>query len=213
MKTLESYRLMRYNSIAAVLIQNRDIVANSRELSFSTSKFCKLVEIIRKKQKEFNSQLRSRQLRGLKVKDELVLIVSALASALYAFSKKTENLSLKAVSKCSQKQLFNMDYNSLIQKAWSIYWLSDRYCQELKQYGVSRNSLQFLKTKIEEFTQSFDNKRSKYFFLNHSIVKLDELFMQADEILKNIDDYVEVLSNSYSEFSRSYLNIRYTGNN
>lgn len=213
MKTLERHRISRYDSIAQVLIRNRAVVAHSKELSFSTSKFCKVIEDIRKKQKEFNSQLQAGQLRELRLKDELIMILSAVASALYTFGKKTENPELWNFAKLNQKELFRMDDNVLIAKAVNIYSLAERYCRELKEYNITRNSLQFLKSRTGEFKQALNENRERYYFLNHFVVKLDELFMQADEILKNIDGCVELLSSSYTEFSRNYLNIRYTKSN
>lgn len=213
MKTLERHRLNRYDSIARVLVENRAVVAHSRELSFSTSKLCKIIEDIRKKQKEFNLQLQAGQLRALKLKDELIMVLSAVALALYALSKKTGHEELRGSSKLSQKELFGMDENLLIDKALTIYHLGERYCRELREYNISKNSLQFLKSKTGEFKEALNENRAKHFLLNHSVIRLDELFMQADEILKNIDGFVEILSGSYSEFSKDYLNIRYTGNN
>ncbi|MCU7523186.1 MAG: hypothetical protein HF308_01840 [Ignavibacteria bacterium] len=213
MKTLERYRLNRYDSIARVLTENRAVVAHSRELSFSTSKLCKIIEDIRRKQKEFGLQLQSGHQRVLKLKDELIMILSAVAMALATFGKETENTELKNASKISRKELFSMNDDLLIAKALSIYNLAERYCRELKEYNISRNSLQFLKSRTGEFKYALNENRAKHCFLNYSVIKLDELFMQADEVLENIDGFVEVLSTSYSEFSRDYLNIRYTSNN
>lgn len=213
MKTLESYRLNRYDSIARVLTENRAVVAHSRELSFSTSKLCKIIEDIRRKQKEFSLQLQSGHQRVLKLKDELTMILSAVAMALSALGKETENTELKNASKISRKELFSMNDDLLIAKALSIYSLAERYGRELKEYNISRNSLQFLKSRTGEFKYALNENRAKHCFLNYSVIKLDELFMQADEVLENIDGFVEVLSTSYSEFSRDYLNIRYTSNN
>lgn len=213
MKTLESYRLNRYDSIARVLTENRAVVAHSRELSFSTSKLCKIIEDIRRKQKEFSLQLQSGHQRVLKLKDELTMILSAVAMALSALGKETENTELMNASKISRKELFSMNDDLLIAKALSIYNLAERYCRELKEYNISRNSLQFLKSRTGEFKYALNENRAKHCFLNYSVIKLDELFMQADEVLENIDGFVEVLSTSYSEFSRDYLNIRYTSNN
>lgn len=213
MKTIESRRLNRYDSIARVLIENRAVVVHSRELSFSTSKLCKVIEDIRKKQKELYCQLQAGQLRSLKLKDELILILSAVVQALWAFSKTTENPELRIASKLNRKELFSMDENLLITRAMDIYRLAERYCRELKEYNISKNSLQYLKSKTGEFKESLSENRARYYFLNHSVVKLDELFMQADEILKIIDEFVEDLSSSHSEFSRDYINIRYTKSN
>ncbi|MGE5440446.1 MAG: hypothetical protein ACM3UR_11360 [Bacteroidota bacterium] len=213
MKTLERYRLNRYDSIARVLTENRAVVAHSRELSFSTSKLCKIIEDIRRKQKEFGLQLQSGHQRVLKLKDELIMILSAVAMALATFGKETENTELKNASKISRKELFSMNEDLLIAKALSIYSLAERYGRELKEYNISRNSLQFLKSRTGEFKYALNENRAKHCFLNYSVIKLDELFMQADEVLENIDGFVEVLSTSYSEFSRDYLNIRYTSNN
>ncbi|MGE5430293.1 MAG: hypothetical protein ACM3QX_04415 [Syntrophomonadaceae bacterium] len=214
MKTPERHRLNRYDSIARVLTRNRAVVAQSREFSFSTSKFCKVVETIRKKQQEFNSQLQAGQLRSLRLKDELIIILSAVSSALYAFSKKTENPELRNASKLNPKELFSMDENLLTVKAVNIYVLAERYCRELKEYNITKNSLQFLKNKTGEFKEALNENRARYYFLHHSVLKLDELFMQADEILKNIDGFVELLGRSCcTEFSRDYLNIRYTRSN
>ncbi|MCU7496493.1 MAG: hypothetical protein HF314_12445 [Ignavibacteria bacterium] len=214
MKILESHdRLNRYNSIAQVLSVNRAVVAYSRELSFSTSKFCKVVEVIRKKQKEFNLEHRSGQLKTLKIKDELIIILSAVSGALYEFGKETGDPGLKNLSKCGPKGLFAMDENLLISKADETYRLSEKYCRDLKEYNIGKSSLQFLKSKTAEFKEALRENSSKYYFLNHSIVMLDRLFMQADEILKNIDGFVEVLSSNHLQFSRDYLNIRHSKNN
>ncbi|MGE5354071.1 MAG: hypothetical protein ACM3P0_18440 [Acidobacteriota bacterium] len=213
MKTLERHRLNRYDSIARVLVENRAVVAHSRELSFSTSKLCKIIEDIRKKQQEFNFQLQSGHQKILKLKDELIMILSAVGMALSSFSKDTGNIELKNASKIGRKELLSTNEDLLIAKAVSIYNLAERYCRELKEYNVSRSGLQFLKSKTGEFKQALDENRAKYCFLNYSVIKLDELFTQADEVLDNIDGFVEVLSSSHLEFSRDYLNIRYTRNN
>lgn len=213
MKTLERHSLNRYDSIVRVLTENRAVVAHMRELSFSTSKFCKIVETIRRRQKEFNSRFHSGQLRVLKIKDELIMILSASASALYALGKNKGNEELTGASKVSQKELFGMDERILLEKSMNIYRFASRYCGELKDYGISKNSLQFLKIKTEEFKSALIENRAKYYYLNPSIMKLDDLFMQADKILKNIDGFVEVLGQSYSDFSRDYTTIRHAKNN
>ncbi|HEX2865503.1 MAG TPA: hypothetical protein VHO03_00600 [Ignavibacteriales bacterium] len=213
MKTLERHSLNRYDSIARVLTENRAVVAHIRELSFSTSKFCKIVEVIRKRQKEFNSQLHSEQLRTLRLKDELIMILLAAASALYQLGKESENALLLGASKFSQKELFAMDEKILLEKSMTIYQLASRYCRELKEYDLTKSRLQFLKNKTEEFKAVLNADREKYFYLNHSIISLDELFMQADKILKNIDGFVKMLGSSYADFSRDYTNIRYAKTN
>lgn len=213
MKTLERHSLNRYDSIARVLTENRAVVAHIRELSFSTSKFCKIVEVIRKRQNEFNSQLQSGQLRTLKLKDELIMILLTASSALHQLGKERENAELIEASKFSQKELFGMDEKILLEKSVNIYQLALRYCRELKEHDITKSRLQFLKSKTEEFKAVLNENRAKYYYLNHSIISLDELFMQADKILKNIDGFVKVLGSSYSDFSRDYINIRYAKSN
>lgn len=208
---MENKRLSRYYSVVTLLTENRDIVSNIRAFSSSATRFCKVIEVIKQKQNEFRYEVYSRQMRNTKVRDELVLVLLPIASALHTLGKDSGNEQLENEGKCSQKYFLKLTNNEILQKAYTIYVLSMRNLTALKSYGIHDQVLRFLKTRIEEFREKKVTNIASNYFSIRTVIKINGLFSEADELLDDMDSYVEILSDSYTDFCDKYIMIR-TGN-
>jgi hypothetical protein len=208
MSDQEKQKLNMYESLITFLSENRDIISGVRSFSWSISKLRKMVDEIKQKDKEISSVTLEKTIIAYKAKDELIIALVPVASALYTFARDSKNLELKEKARNAQSYYIRLRDRELVDKAVAIYSLALSNLSRLRKFGISASVLNDLKIKIDRFKSALGDKVVS-FVSSNAVVSLASLFSEADKILcVQMDNYVENLTDVNEEFYDEYLSIR-----
>lgn len=208
MSDTERNKLNMYESVVSVCLENREIINSVRSFPWSITKLRKVIDEIKRKEKELSSETLEKTIITYKLKDELIFSLVPVVSSLFNFAKESNNLSLKDKTRHSQSYYVRLRDKELLDKAYGIYSLAERSISRLKKFGISIHSLNELKVKADQFKNALDNKIIS-FVSSSTVLSLNNLFGEADKILNdNLDIYMEALSGDFEEFYEDYLEAR-----
>lgn len=208
MSRSEKAKLELYTTILSYLNENRDVTCNIRAFMWSISKFRKLTEEIKCKQRELSSESLEKSLQVSRAKDDLILLLLPVISSLHNYAKETKDSALKSTTRVTYSQIVRIQDRELIEKAIMIAKLAEKYMSRMRRQEITLHSLQNLKYKIEKFRLILEDRFFSYISSN-SLLAMNSLFSEADKMLYNfIDNFVESLSEGYPEFHRNYLKVR-----
>lgn len=208
MSRSEKAKLELYTAILSYLNENREITCNIRAFMWSISKFRKLTEEIKCKQRELSSESMEKSLQVSKVKDDLILLLLPVISSLHNYAKETKDAALKSTTRVTYSQIVRIQDRELIEKAVMIIKLAEKYMTRTRRQEITLHTLQTLRYKVEKFRLLLED-RFFSFISSSSLLAMNSLFAEADKMLYNfIDNFVESLSEGYPEFHRNYLKVR-----
>lgn len=208
MSRSEKAKLELYTAILSYLNENREITSSIRAFMWSISKFRKLTEEIRCKQKELSSESLEKSLQVSRAKDDLILMLLPVISSLHNYAKEIKDTQLKSTTRVTYSQIVRIQDGELIEKAIMLTKLAEKYMSRMRRQEITLHTLQSLRYKIEKFRLILDDR---FFSLisSSSLIAMNSLFAEADKMLYNfIDNFVESLSENYPEFHRNYLKVR-----
>lgn len=209
MNRIGNRKLDTYDSIISLLLGNKEIVSTVKAFSYSTSKLCKVIDVIKKQEQTLRSEHFRKVLRASKSRDDLIICLIPFASALFLYGKKTRNKWLiEKYSKITQSRLLTFNSNELLNIAVSIYIASEKNLTRLKEFSIFNKNLQYLRMKIGDFNCTLGYHLESDCFSSFDGCSLEGLFLQADKILDNMDNYVDNLSKCYSGFYNEYVSVR-----
>lgn len=204
MSNNEVIKLNVYENVLKFLEENRDITCNVRAFSWSIARFQRVVEELRKKEREFADEVLEKSILVSNAKDEMIMSLFAIQSSLIKFVREVKDENLKHRVKGTQTQFFRMSETELIEKASAIQLLAVINLPKLRKYGMTPNMTHDLKNKIECLKQALDNKVMVY-YSSSNLITMNSLFTEADKIMTNyIDGFVESLGEDFPEFYSDY---------
>ncbi|MCU7494650.1 MAG: hypothetical protein HF314_13840 [Ignavibacteria bacterium] len=204
----EKAKLELYTVILSYLDDNREIASNIRAFMWAISKFRKLTEEIKCKQREISSESLEKSLQVSKAKDDLMLLLLPVISSLHNYAKETHDSALKSTTRVTYSQIVRTQDRELIEKSILIIRLAEKYMARMRRQEITLHTLQTMKYKTEKFALLLEDR---FFSLisSSSLVAMNSLFAEADKMLYNfIDNFVESLSEGFPEFQRNYVKIR-----
>jgi len=205
MSDTERNKLNMYESVVSVCQENREIINTVRSFPWSITKLRKMIDEIKRKEKELSSETLEKTIITYKLRDELIFTLIPVVSALFNFAKENNNLALKEKTRHSQSYYVRLRDRELLDKAFGVYSLAERSLSRLKKFGISIQVLHDLKAKADQFKNALDNKIIS-FVSSSTVLSLNNLFNEADKLLNNqLDVYMEVLSGDFEEFYEDYL--------
>lgn len=208
MSDTERNKLNMYESVVSVCLENREIINSVRSFPWSITKLRKMIDEIKRKEKELSSETLEKTIITYKLKDELIFCLVPVVSALFNFAKENNNLALKEKTRHSQSYYVRLKDRELLDKAYAVYSLSERSLSRLKKFGISIQVLNELKAKADQFKNALDNKIIS-FISSSTVLSLNVLFNEADKLLtNNLDMYMEILSGDFEDFYEDYLSAR-----
>lgn len=204
----EKNKLIMYESVLSFLGENRNITSNIRAFSWSTSKFRRIIEEIKRKEKEFSTETLEKTIITSKAKDELILGLVPVSAHLFRYAKSVKDLEIISQTRFTQTTFIRLTEKELLEITVAIITLAENKISVLKKNGVDLHVLQNLKMKNERYRHALENKVASY-ISSATVLAINSLFEEADKILNNfMDSFVEVLSDDYPEFYQDYLSVR-----
>lgn len=207
MNDFEKQKLGMYESVLTLLSENKDIVASVRSFGSTISKLRKAMDEIRKVDKELSSEILNKTVQNAKAKDELIIFLDPVTSALYNYARKTNDLSLKEKTRLTKSQFVRMLDYDLIIKAETVRTLAVSHAAHLRKLGIYQSDIALLTEKLNLFRNTLDNKVSSL-ISSSTVMFLSDLFTKADNILTLMDEFVESLGDDSEEFYDEYLEAR-----
>lgn len=204
----EKSKLTMYETVITYLLENRDIISINRSFSYTISKLRKAIDDIKGRDRELSSDTMEKTLFAYKLKDELILTLVPITSALYTIARETANIELKEKTRVAQSYFVRLRDMELVHISLAIHQLAVRHANRLGKHNISKNMVRDLNNKIEMFRDALDNKIIT-FVSSNAALSLQSAFQDAEDILVNqLDKLMEPLSDEYEEFYDDYLAIR-----
>lgn len=207
MNDFEKQKLGMYESVLTLLSENKDIVTTVRSFSSNITKLRRAMDEIRRVDKELSSEILDKTIQNAKAKDELIIFLEPVTSALFNFARKTDNFTLKEKTRLTKSQFVRMLDKDLMSKAELIRELGEANLAHLRKFGVRQHDIEALAERLGVFRSTFDNKVSSL-ISSSTVVFLSDLFAKADDILTVMDAFVESLEDEFEEFYDEYLESR-----
>ncbi|MDP4175311.1 MAG: hypothetical protein Q8933_15155 [Bacteroidota bacterium] len=207
MNDFEKQKLGMYESVLTLLSENRDIVSSIRSFTSNSTKLRKVMDEIRRLDKELSSEILDKTIQNAKAKDDLINAVYPVISGLFNFAKMTNDLSLKEKTRITKSHLYRMLDKELMDKAEAARMFALTYVVQLKKFGITTNLIHELTNQTSVFKSTLENKVSSL-ISSSTVMLLSDLFKKADGILGIMDQFVETLEDEYEEFYVDYLDAR-----
>lgn len=207
MNDFEKQKLGMYESVLTLLSENRDIVSTVRAFTSNSVRLRKVMDEIRRLDRELSSEILNKTIQNASAKEELIVTLTPVIAGLFNHAKETNDLRLKEKTRLTKSNLFRMLDKELIDNAEAIRLLALTYIVQLKKYGVSPNNIHQLNDKLTAFRNTLENKVSSL-ISSSTVMMLSELFKKADDILTVMDMFVESLEDEYEEFYEEYIDAR-----
>ncbi|MGE5499766.1 MAG: hypothetical protein ACM3Q2_16970 [Syntrophothermus sp.] len=207
MNDFEKQRLGMYESVLVLLSENRDIVSSVRSFTSSSTRLRKMMDEIRRVDKELSSEILDKTIQNAKAKDELIISLDPVTAALFGYAKQRNDLALKEKTRLTKSQFVRMLDKDLIDRAEGIRALALAHIVDLKKAGITPNALMILGDKLAAFRNTLGNKVVSL-ISSTKVMFLSDLFRKADDILSVMDGFVETLEDEFEEFYDEYLEAR-----
>lgn len=207
MNDFEKQKLGMYESVLTLLSENRDIVSSIRSFTSNSTKLRKVMDEIRRLDKELSSEILDKTIQNAKAKDDLINSLYPVISGLFNFAKMTNDLSLKEKTRITKSHLYRMLDKELMDKAEATRMFALTYVVQLKKFGITTNLIHDLANQSSIFKSTLENKVSSL-ISSSTVMLLSDLFKRADGILGIMDQFVESIEDEYEEFYVDYLDAR-----
>lgn len=185
MSDAEKKKILMYEEIITFLRENKVITVGLPGINSNVNKLYRILDEIENKEKIVSSETLKRTLKVNELKDNLILYLLPLISALFRFARENNDILLKERTKLSRSNLVLYKNYELINKALLMAVLGEKNIRQLNRYGIKNGHIEALRKRIDEFHRlSTDNGSGP----DTAVFALDKLFLQADSIIANIDD-------------------------
>jgi hypothetical protein len=207
MNDFEKQKLGMYESVLTLLSENRDIVSSVRAFTSNSFKLRKVMDEIRRLDRELSSEILNKTIQNANAKEELIVALTPVTSALFNLAKDTNDLKLKEKTRLTKSHLVRMLDKDLMDNAEAIRLLALAYVVQLKKFGISPSNVHLLTDKLAFFKNTLENKVTSL-ISSSTVLMLSDLFKKADGILTVMDMFVESLEDEYEEFYEEYIDAR-----
>lgn len=204
----EKLKLGMYESVLSFLLENRDITSTIRGFNSSVTKLRKIIDEIKRTEKELSSAILEKTIISSTAKEDLIVSLIPISYALFNFARESGDIQLKEKTRMSHSSFERMRDSQLLDKAGMLYMLSMLNLAKLKKFGITSEVLESVDLKVDLFRRSLDEKINT-FISSGAAMTMTRLIEQADSLLmKQMDSYVENLSDEFIEFYDEYLMVR-----
>lgn len=204
MTDLEKNKIGVYESVISVLAENKDIVSTIKQFSYTITKLRRLIDEVNKLDKVISSQVLEKTIISSNAKEELIVALCKVSSALYNYARDNGDIELKAKTRISHSNFIRLRDSELLDKSELIQLLAKKYAPKLKKYGLFAADTEDLKSKIGNYRVALSNKVTGL-LSSDSVMAMGNLFNNADQLVKQMDVYAEALSDEYLEFYEDYI--------
>lgn len=201
----EENKYSMYQGIEKILNEEEGAVATIPAFTESIKNFREALQNISLKDQQYQNASKGASSAKKTAEEELIESLIVSSAALYVLARRNQDETLKALSKVSPSSLRKMRDNDLLQRAISISKAVTANQEQLPNFGVNKEAVEDLKTKVATYEDLVESKEDKTAESKAARQELGEFFDQADEILyEELDSMVELIKNNDSDFYNRY---------
>ena len=137
-------------------------------------------------------------------KDAAAETAVAIAGRLYAYAKKTNNITLMEKTDVTRTKLLslrNIEFPIVVK---SIKELAEANLSDLSRYGITAEKIAVLGKRLSGFLSASENKDTSGASKSGTYVSLTQLFRESDDIIDSIDKLMEEYNETDLEFYSGY---------
>lgn len=205
---VQKNRLTMYDTVHAFLEDNLAVYTDTAEFVVNKDAFISKMEEINAKETERMNAMTGKTLGKNAAKKSVISIVLSIAGALFAFGKKTNDISLVEKSKLSKTKLEGLRDVELMIVLNSVKDLIIQNSASLVPFGVTPAKMQDFETKLTNYSEALGAKESSGATKSSASKSLKQIFKDADEILRLIDKLAEGFKESNLQFYNGYKTSR-----
>jgi hypothetical protein len=207
----EKNKLLMYETVITYLQENKDIISTYPSFPDALSKLKKAINEIKIKDIELTSNVLGKTIFVNSAKEDLIFTIIPITISIYNFAKEKNNIELKEKTRLTQSYYTRLRNIELVEQSLAIEHFTKKYLHGLIKYGITKNSVLELNTKILKFKNALNTFNNNLITLssNSKTISLIDQFAEADNVMVNqIDKLVEPLNLENEEFYKDYLAIR-----
>lgn len=159
---------------------------------------------IRRTEKALSSEILDKTIQNTKAKDNLLVCLMPVTSALFTYARQINDISLREKTRYTQSHFVRCLESDLVNKAEIIRTLAERNLAQLKKYGIGTRELDALMSATASFRNTLANKVSSL-ISSDTVMLMNDRFNNADNLLTQMDVFVEALPDEYEEFYDEYI--------
>ncbi|MGD1046586.1 MAG: hypothetical protein ABR936_14865, partial [Bacteroidota bacterium] len=178
-------------------------------LKESVGEFTVTVEGIRLKSVETKNASTGKTAAKNQAEDELVTALLPVASGVFIYGKKKNDVELKEKAKVTESGLRLMRDTELASRGEDIATLAEGVLSNLAPSNITADSIAALKAKAQAYRTSIGARESGVAGRMGARTSMEELFAKADEILEEeIDPAMELIRATKTQFYNEYFTLR-----
>ena len=209
----ERKKLTMFENVITYLLENKDIILSNSLITQTIPRLRKIIDEIKLRDRELSSNTLEKTIVADYARQDLIFSILPISNSLFCFAKENADIGLKQKTRLSQSQLFRLKENELINKSSTIQYYATSILPRLHKFGITKNMIQKLNMKTEQFKNALDKKITS-FVSNNTVVSLSASFLAAEKIIETqLDELVETYIDEYEEFYDEYQEIRSMENN
>jgi hypothetical protein len=201
-------RFAMFEAVHTYLKENESAFAGTAELTEAMNKLKNMVySIIELDDMKTNVTKGTTSLKR-ETQEEAVSAATALAGALYAFAKKSKNVTLADKTSVTFSTLNNMRDIEFVLFLNSIRELAINNLQQLANFGITEEKFEEYKLKFARYYEALNARESSRATRISASRVIAEQFRETDELLKSLDRLVEAFRKENKQFFNGYIAVR-----
>jgi hypothetical protein len=201
-------KLIMYEAVHSYLKENEIAFSELEELVNGMNELkTKKDEIHAKEDQRMNSTKGKQDLKS-ETRKTAVTAGNSIAGALFAFAKKSKNVTLANKSNISITGLSSMRDLELVIFLNSLRELTRVNLQSLSPFGITEQKYAEYEQKINDYFEALTTSESSRAVRSSASKSLATLIKETDDVLKSIDKLVESFRDENKQFYNGYRSSR-----
>ena len=209
MNKRQENKLTSYEGIETFFQDEAETVNSVQVLKESADEFTATVEGIRSKSAETKNASTGKTAAKNQAEDALIATLLPVASAVFIYAKKKNDVELKEKAKVTESGLRLMRDTELASRGEDIATLAEGVLANLAPSNITADSIAALKAKAQAYLASIGARESGVAGRMGAGTSMEDLFAKADEILEEeIDPAMELIRATKTQFYNEYFTLR-----
>lgn len=209
MNKRQENKLTSYEGIAKFFQDEAETVNSVQVLKESATEFTATLEGIRSKLAETKNASTGKTAAKNQAEDALIAAMLPVASGVFIYAKKKNDVELKEKVKVTESGLRQMRDTELANRGEDIAALAEEVLANLAPSNITADSIAALKAKAQAYRTSIGARESGVAGRMGARTSMEDLFTKADEILEEeIDPAMELIRATKTQFYNEYFTLR-----
>ena len=197
-------KIAMLDGVHAFINENENILASNSGLVLVNRDFGNKIEEIRNLENTRLNVFKGKTISKNKFRIEMINLGFDFASKLFDYGKKSGNQELVSQSDFNRSEVEKSRDTELINRLQNISENVELYLESLLPYGITLESSNEFRNKVQAFKEVLDNKATSQAVKISARKTISVLFREADVILKTLDKMAESFQLTEIRFYNGY---------